>query len=124
MAQGAQLAIKLDLACASCVEVAPQLLCFLQSFWNGTSVVANINTNTVRSGLDANALLGSIATFDIDANCDDPSFQPCSSKILASHKALVDSFRELYPLNAGLGPGRAAAVGRYPEDVYYGGNPW
>ena len=27
-------------------------------------------------------------------------------------------------INQGIPPGQAVAVGRYPEDVYYGGNPW
>lgn len=110
--------------CAACVSQAPQLLCFLESFWNGTSVIANINTQTVRSGRDSNTLLGAIATFDINGSCSDGTYQPCNSKILASHKVLVDSFRGIYAVNANRTAGNAAAVGRYPEDVYYGGNPW
>jgi glucoamylase len=35
----------------------------------------------------------------------------------------VDSFR-FYPINKGTPYGAAVAVGRYAEDVYYGGNPW
>ena len=124
LVQGGQLAKQLGKSCDGCESQAPQLLCFLQSFWNGTSIVANINTATVRSGRDSNTLLSAIATFDIDASCDDASFQPCNSKILASHKVLVDSFRDIYTINSGLGAGKAAAVGRYPEDVYYDGNPW
>lgn len=36
---------------------------------------------------------------------------------------MVDSFR-FYNINAGIPNGTAIAVGRYAEDVYYGGNPW
>lgn len=37
---------------------------------------------------------------------------------------MTDSFRSIYSINSGKGPGQAVAVGRYSEDVYYGGNPW
>ncbi|KAH8178017.1 glycosyl hydrolases family 15 domain-containing protein [Sarocladium implicatum] len=36
---------------------------------------------------------------------------------------IVDSFR-FYNINSGIPKGTAIAVGRYAEDVYYGGNPW
>ena len=51
-------------------------------------------------------------------------FQPCNSKVLATHKVLVDSFRSIYPINHGIPKGSAIAIGRYPEDTYYTGNPW
>lgn len=124
LVQGSQLALVLDQKCDACKTQAPEILCFLQSFWNGSTIVSNINTNIARSGADANSLLGAIATFDIAGSCNDGTFQPCNSKILASHKVLVDSFRGIYGINVGLKPGSAAALGRYAEDVYYNGNPW
>lgn len=55
-------------------------------------MVANINQNNGRSGLDANTILASIATFDPSATCSDvASFQPCSDKALANHYAVVNS---------------------------------
>jgi glucoamylase len=51
-------------------------------------------------------------------------FQPCNSKVLATHKVLVDSFRKIYPINKSTPNGSAVAIGRYPEDTYYKGNPW
>jgi len=36
---------------------------------------------------------------------------------------VTDSFR-IWPINQGIARGEAVAVGRYVEDVYYGGNPW
>jgi glucoamylase len=54
----------------------------------------------------------------------EPDFQPCNSKVLATHKVVVDSFRDLYPLNKNATAPNAVAVGRYPEDTYFGGNPW
>ncbi|EAW09113.1 putative glucan 1,4-alpha-glucosidase [Aspergillus clavatus NRRL 1] len=104
--------------------IAPQILCFLQTYWNGKNIVSNINTNNGRTGIDLNSVLTSIHMFDPEAGCDDATFQPCSSKALANHKVYVDSFRSIYTANAGRGKGQPANVGRYPEDVYQGGNPW
>ncbi|KAG9027554.1 hypothetical protein FRB95_007621 [Tulasnella sp. JGI-2019a] len=106
---------------------AAGLLCFLQSFWStsGAYVVANINQNNGRSGLDANTILASIATFDPSATCSDvASFQPCSDKALANHYAVVNSFRSIYAINSGIASNASVAIGRYQEDVYYNGNPW
>jgi glucoamylase len=123
LVEGGTLALKIKQDCNGCSS-APQVLCFLQSFWNGTNIVANINGNFRRSGKDTNSILSSIQTFDPLAGCDDATFQPCSSKALANHKVVVDSFRPIYSINSGIPQGKAVAVGRYPEDVYYGGNPW
>lgn len=59
-------------------------------------------------------------------NFDDGSaFQPCNSKMLATHKKLVDSFRNLsWPVNKNAGPRDAILIGRYPEDTYYDGGAW
>jgi len=37
-------------------------------------------------------------------------------------KVYVDSFRSIYAINSGIAFNAAVATGRYPEDVYYGGN--
>ena len=57
-------------------------------------------------------------------NTNMPDYQPCNSQILATHKVVVDTFRELYPVNGNASAPDAVLVGRYPEDTYYGGNPW
>ncbi|KAF2788438.1 carbohydrate-binding module family 20 protein [Melanomma pulvis-pyrius CBS 109.77] len=124
LVEGSAFAGSVGKSCSTCDSQAPQILCFLQRYWNGQYVVSNINTNTGRTGKDANFCLASIHTFDPDAGCDDATFQPCSPRMLASHKALTDSFRSVYGVNSGTGQGSAVAVGRYPEDVYFNGNPW
>ncbi|KAJ9661612.1 hypothetical protein H2201_006468 [Coniosporium apollinis] len=129
LVEGAHMAVRLGYTCPQCESQAPQVACFLaNNFWNetGQHVLANINTpeGFSRTGIDSNYLLGAAENFDIDAPCDNTYYQPCSSRILASHKAYVDSFREIYPINAGRPANGAVATGRYPEDVYYGGNPW
>ncbi|KAI9737453.1 MAG: hypothetical protein M1834_009608 [Cirrosporium novae-zelandiae] len=124
LVEGASLASTLGKTCSGCESQAPQILCFLQSFWNGDYITANINVNNGRTGKDANSILGSIHTFDPAATCDDSTFQPCSDKALANHKVVTDSFRSIYTINSGIAEGTAVAVGRYPEDSYYNGNPW
>ena len=73
-------------------------------------------------GLDANTVLASIHTFDADAGCDSSTLQPCSDRALANLKAYVDAFRSIYTINSGISSSNAVATGRYPEDVYFGGN--
>ncbi|KAB8235256.1 hypothetical protein ETB97_009487 [Aspergillus alliaceus] len=122
LVEGDAFAKSLGEKCDACA-VAPQILCQLQTYWNGSAILSN-NPTSGRSGLDANSLLGSIHIFDPAAACDDTAFQPCSSRALSNHKIVVDSFRSIYGVNKGRGAGKAAAVGRYPEDNYQGGNPW
>jgi glucoamylase len=123
LVQGAKLAKAISVPCKPCKQ-APEILCFLSnSFWNETGgyLTADVNVNNVnRSGINTDQILGSIHVFDIDATCDSADFQPCNSKMLATHKVVVDSFRNLYPINKNASSG-AVAVGRYPEDTYYGG---
>ncbi|GAP83733.1 putative glucoamylase [Rosellinia necatrix] len=124
--EGSALAKALGSSCTACDAIAPQVLCFLQTFWSPSSgyTLANINVNNGRSAKDANVILGSIHNFDPALGCDAATFQPCSDRALASHKVLVDSFRSIYNINSGIPSSSPVAVGRYPEDVYYNGNPW
>lgn len=87
--------------------------------------MANINANQVtRSQINADPILAATHAFDINATCDVTALQPCSSRILATHKVWVDSFRDLYPINNNATAPEAVLVGRYLEDSYFGGNPW
>lgn len=124
LVEGQAFAEQIGMLCAACRIQAPEVLCFLQSFWNGGFIMSNINDQSGRNGKDASTILGSVHTFDPDAGCDELTFQPCSSRALANHKAVAGAFRSLYAINSGRGQGAAVAVGRYTEDVYYGGNPW
>jgi glucoamylase len=124
LTEGAAMATQLGETCDECA-VAPQILCFLQSFWNGEYITSNINVNNGRSGKDGNSILSSIQVFDPAAqSCDASTFQPCSDRALANHKVVTDSFRTIYGINSNIAAGQGVAVGRYPEDSYMGGNPW
>ncbi|OJA17768.1 hypothetical protein AZE42_04858 [Rhizopogon vesiculosus] len=103
---------------------AEDILCFLQSFWSPSPGFMTANTGGGRSGKDSNTVLTSIHTFDVNAGCDATTFQPCSDIALSNLKVYVDSFREIYDINTGIPASEAVATGRYPEDVYQGGNPW
>lgn len=93
-----------------------------QSYWNPTDNYMTANTGGGRSGKDANTVLASIHTFDLDAGCDATTFQPCSDKALSNLKVYVDSFRSIYAINDDISSDAAVATGRYPEDTYYNGN--
>lgn len=122
LVEGSTFAKKVGASCSWCDSQAPQILCYMQSFWTGSYI--NANTGGGRSGKDANTVLASIHTFDPEAGCDDTTFQPCSPRALANHKVYTDSFRSVYAINSGIAQGVAVSAGRYPEDVYYNGNPW
>ncbi|KAL3471218.1 Six-hairpin glycosidase-like protein [Aspergillus californicus] len=121
--EGSIFARSLGFSCNGCVSQAPQILCVLQSFWTGKFIRANLNSGG-RTGKDAGTLLGVIYTFNPRSGCDDVTFQPCSPRALANHHRLMATFRDLYEINGDRSPDQAVAVGRYPEDVYVGGNPW
>ncbi|KAG8985503.1 hypothetical protein FRB90_004655 [Tulasnella sp. 427] len=126
--QGAALATALgDSTRASTYTTqAGSVLCYLSNYWSSSNnyIISNINVNNGRSGLDTNSILASIHNFDPNAGCESATFQPCSDKALANHKAVVDSFRSIYSINSGIASNRGVAVGRYKEDSYYNGNPW
>ncbi|KAI9643051.1 hypothetical protein NHQ30_008786 [Ciborinia camelliae] len=129
LVEGAKFATALGESCPDCESQAPEALCMLQNYWNGSSIDSNIQVQSKsynRSGLDCNSILTSITTFDPDptVGCDSTTFQPCSDRALANHKVLVDSFRDIYNINSNASAGQAASIGRYPEDSYQGGNPW
>ncbi|RSL98563.1 hypothetical protein BHE90_002080 [Fusarium euwallaceae] len=125
LVEGSALAKALGKSGDTYSNIAPQTLCFLQTYWvsNGRYVDSNINVNDGRTGKDANSILASIHNFDPSIGCDAATFQPCSDKALANHKSVTDTFRS-YNINNGIAQGTAVAIGRYIEDVYYNGNPW
>ncbi|MCB0357072.1 MAG: glycoside hydrolase family 15 protein [Bdellovibrionales bacterium] len=53
----------------------------------------------------------------------DDYYSPSSFWVFNSAMDLEQSFRQLYPINEQY-PHLGTAIGRYPEDKYYGGNPW
>jgi glucoamylase len=78
LVEGSALAALLGKSCTYCDSQAPQILCFLQTFWGPSQgyILANINQNNGRTGKDANTILGSIHVFDPTAGCDATTFQP------------------------------------------------
>lgn len=98
------------------IPQAPQVLCFMQSYWTGSYMLAN--TGGGRSGIDIQTLLASIHIFDPEASCASSGFQPCSDRALSNHKVVLDAFRQRYAVNGNKSRG-AIAVGRYPEDQYF-----
>ena len=95
---------------------------FLKSYWSPSPGFMVANTAGGRSGVDANSVLASIHTFDVDAGCDSTTWQPCSDFALSNLKTYIDSFRYIYSINFGVPANAAVATGRYSEDIYQGGN--
>ncbi len=81
--------------------------------------------NYKSSDLDSAVILGAIHRRNLDAQAETGAqlqfFAPDDPRVLATAEALKSKFRTEYPINA-AGPG--VAIGRYPEDQYFGGNPW
>lgn len=113
LTEGSALAAQIGKTCPNCDSQAPQVLCFLQSYWTGSYILSN--TGGGRSGKDANSILASIHLFDPAVGCNANTYQPCSDKALANHKVVTDSFRSIYSINSGISQGTGVAVGRYPE---------
>ncbi|KAI8583012.1 hypothetical protein K450DRAFT_196587 [Umbelopsis ramanniana AG] len=111
---------------SSYLTQAKNILCYLQSFWDSDANVINadIANGKLLRDLDSGTTVGIIHGFDSEAGCDSTTFQPCSDRALAHHYALVNSFRNYYPVNNGKSSNEAVALGRYIHDVYYNGNPW
>ena len=119
--QGASFASAVGDDGSSYSSAADSVLCTAQSFWNEDGGYFNANEGGGRSGIDNNAVLASIHTFDVEAGCDANTFQPCSDRALSNLKEYVDSFRGLYIINP-TGDTDAILTGRYKEDSYQGGN--
>src|SRR5581483_11292120 len=74
--------------------------------------------NHKSSGLDVQVILASLY-----GDAEDGFFSPTDDRILSTAYHVHRRFKDLYPINRRPEiPG--VAIGRYPEDVYYGGNPW
>lgn len=78
LVEGIAFAARIGKSCDNCATVAPQILCFQQTYWNsdGNYIVSNVNVNNGRTGKDVNSILTSIHNFDPAGGCDDPTFQP------------------------------------------------
>ena len=79
------------------------------------------------SGLDSAVILGAIHRRPIDDSimsaADARAFSVTDKRVLATAQALRDRFKAESAVNGRPGaPG--IAIGRYPEDSYFGGNPW
>ncbi|KAI8926174.1 Six-hairpin glycosidase-like protein [Entophlyctis helioformis] len=94
-------------------------------------VVETLNAGG-RSGLNAATLLASIHTDTASGGVID-QFSPTDDRIQATIPKLVESFKQVFPINGatknGAGLPIGPALGRYSEDIYNGintseGNPW
>jgi len=69
------------------------------------------------SGLDTSTLLAVLHTHSQGL------FAASNEWVLSTANAIEASFESIYPINTRI-KSIATAIGRYPEDRYFGGNPW
>lgn len=69
------------------------------------------------SDLDVSVILGVLHGYDGDG-----FFSPADERVLNTAFELERRFSNLYPINRD--PSLGAAIGRYPEDVFFDGNAW
>ncbi|KAH9986648.1 Six-hairpin glycosidase-like protein [Russula vinacea] len=80
--------------------------------------------------------VGDVIRYNLQATISCASFRPIgirkkvtsppTQEVLGAvqSQGLRRLFRSIYPINSGISATSAVAVGRYPEDIYYNGNPW
>ncbi|ORZ38793.1 Six-hairpin glycosidase-like protein [Catenaria anguillulae PL171] len=74
-----------------------------------------------RSNLDVATILGALHTY---GDVTDDFYAPDNERVLATMLSLKRAHRATFAINARYRPDLPPAIGRYTEDVYYGGNPW
>jgi len=135
LAQGADLARKLkDLEAAKWYEQqSKQIHAALGLHWSVEKSIyqATLNSSAFRrknnkeSGLDSSVILAVLHTHNLSS-----SYGFLDEKIMATFNQLEKKFKNLYPINQEVmtppdgWPILGAAIGRYPEDIYFGGHPW
>lgn len=93
----------------------------LRSFWSQDRnyILSTINRTgglEKPSRLDASTILAVL-----HSGVKDFSYNHLDNRILRTVTALVSKFKEIYPINNEY---RGIGLGRYAEDVYFGGQPW
>jgi glucoamylase len=74
-----------------------------------------------RFPLDASVILAVMYGYSTGSG-QDPWLRLSDDRVVATIRKLETTFGEAYPINRRFP--RAKALGRYPEDIYHGGNPW
>jgi glucoamylase len=60
----------------------------------------------------------------LDAELPEGPHSAADPRVVATQAALEDLFAREFPINRGLPPGRAPALGRSRHDRYFGGGAW
>lgn len=130
--KGATLANKLDDAAAAQWYLSQQekIAASLNDHWdnqNGyirSTVKRSGGMSYKNSGLDSSVILAVLHT-----NNESSIFGLADKRIIATFFKLEEVFKSIYfinhePISKPGWPELGVAIGRYPEDTFYGGNPW
>lgn len=75
-------------------------------------IISTIEGNIKRSYLDTSIFMASLHTNSVTHYFNEE---------MKSGNILIEEFNKIYPINKNS---KIKWLGRYPEDIYYGGNPW
>lgn len=92
----------------------------LEGHWQGGRIITNISRSPwdgKHSGLDAATIIAVLHTGRTEG-----AFSLLDDRIMSTARQMEDEFTRIYAINQRGFP--ATVTGRYPEDIYLGGNPW
>ena len=101
----------------------------LEEYWDGTNSIIGASRNLELapdsqykiSNLDTAVILASLHSNDLAGNNHQLFFGAHLDRFLSTAHQLENEFTTIYLVNSKL---HAPAIGRFSDDVYFGGNPW
>ncbi len=98
----------------------------LHKYWKTGENYFAVSRNRIEGGDNKKTDLDSATILAVlHSNLDDEEFFSVrDSRILATAEKIENIFLKIYPINQENSDELAPAIGRYEDDVYFGGNPW
>ncbi len=108
---------------AVCRSIADALAPSLGAYWSAADGYYRSRTGVV-AGVSEKALDISVILGVLHAGRAQGAHSVLDPRAQATLTALEDLFAAEYPINRDRPSERGPAMGRYPNDAYFGGNPW
>lgn len=108
----------------ACRAVADELTPSLGAYWSAADGFRRSRMGVIGGGSPQKTLDIAVILGVIHAGRAKGAHSVLDPKAQATLAALEDRFDTEYAINRERPPGRGPAIGRYPNDAYYGGNPW
>ena len=107
----------------ACRSIADELAPRLGAYWSAADGYYRSRTGVV-AGVPEKALDISVILGVLHAGRTKGAHSVLDPRAQATLSALEDLFDAEYPINRQRPPERGPALGRYANDLYYGGSPW